>query len=75
MGKEEEEYSLSLMEKIAQSPGYKDACKRVESWKKKLMDGGRASALLVLKEKAFFFSRMREENPGMYRVFRVALLL
>ncbi len=60
------------LDKLIASEGYKDALRRVASWKERLAKGDMAEAMKVRQENAAFFSRMRKSEPELYAVFQLS---
>ena len=57
--------------KMLKSREYREARRKVLSWKSRLPAATRDEALAVLGEKARFFSRMRDESPDLYEILRI----
>ena len=59
------------LENLAKSKGYKDAEKRITSWKRRLEKADPEEAMRIMDERNSFFTQMRETEAELYSVFEI----
>jgi hypothetical protein len=63
--------ALDSMNRLANSDKYKDAERRIDSWKERLKHADKAEVQEIEEESSKFFQSLKETEPAIYTMLKV----